>query len=261
LLHAVRTRFPDVTTLESLPDEFRNRCVLILDQFEQLSQRQAEHTPIFALIDRIAKAPAPHALSGVVGFRRDYTPDWMDFELQCGLRAEQLPVNLLAPPAAAQALTVLAAEAGFTLDQALVNKSIRAVTAPEGVSPIDIAISALSLANFVQQRGVTHVDNSDYTTAGGAQGFLLSFVQEKLDEIPEQLRGPLLTGLVLALVDATTNQRVVGDATTTEIASKAQIPKTCYLHTWIASRTQEFVCWKKLGTVDIGCHTRGLCRC
>ena len=80
-----------------------------------------------------------------------------------------------------QALTVLAAEAGFTLDQALVNNFIASVTAPGGVSPVDIAIGVLSLANFVQQRGVNHVNNSDYTTAGGAEGLLLSFVQEKLD--------------------------------------------------------------------------------
>ena len=73
LLHAIRSRFPDVTTLESLPSEFPHRCVLILDQFEQLSQRQADHAPIFALLDRIAKAPAPHALSAVVGFRREYS--------------------------------------------------------------------------------------------------------------------------------------------------------------------------------------------
>jgi hypothetical protein len=151
LLHAVRSRFPDVTTLESLPGEFPQRCVLILDQFEQLSQRQAEHAPIFALLDRIAKAPAPRALSAVVGFRREYSPDWLDFEQQCNFRAEQLPINLLAPPAASQALTVLAAEAGFTLDQALVNNFIASVTAPEGVSPVDIAIGVLSLANFVQK--------------------------------------------------------------------------------------------------------------
>ena len=54
-------------------------------------------------------------------------------------------------PTASQALTVLAAEAGFTLDQALVNNFIASVTAPEGVSPVDIAIGVLSLANFVQK--------------------------------------------------------------------------------------------------------------
>ena len=147
LLHAVRSRFPDVTTLESLPGEFPQRCVLILDQFEQLSQRQAEHAPIFALLDRIAKAPAPRALSAVVGFRREYSPDWLDFEQQCNFTAShQSPC-----PTASQALTVLAAEAGFTLDQALVNNFIASVTAPEGVSPVDIAIGVLSLANFVQK--------------------------------------------------------------------------------------------------------------
>jgi hypothetical protein len=102
LLHAIRSRFPDVTTLESLPGEFPHRCILILDQFEQLSQREAVHDPIFALLDRIAKAPAPRALSAVVGFRREYLPDWMDFEQQWFVRAEHLPINLLAPAVAAQ---------------------------------------------------------------------------------------------------------------------------------------------------------------
>ena len=77
--------------------------------------------------------------------------------------------------------------------------------------------------------------------AGGAEGLLLSFVQEKLDEIPEQLRGPLLTGLVLALVDPTSNQRVAGGATTAEIAHKAQAPEnlmTPYLDRLIHPRVR-----------------------
>ena len=41
LLHAVRSRFPDVTSLESFPSDFPVAVSCILDQFEQLSQKQA----------------------------------------------------------------------------------------------------------------------------------------------------------------------------------------------------------------------------
>jgi len=88
---------------------------------------------IFALLDRIAKAPAPHKLSVIVGIRREYMSDWADFEYACGFRAEQMPINLLAPVTAGDALVTLAGEAGFTLDQDLVDNFIAGVAGGFGL--------------------------------------------------------------------------------------------------------------------------------
>jgi hypothetical protein len=225
LLFAIRNRLPSINSLESLPEACSGRYILILDQFEQLQPSEPEHAPVFNLLERIAKAPAPHSLSAVVSFRREFAADWLDFEQSHCFRAEQLPpVNLLAPQTASDALVTLATEAGFTLDNALVKNFIASIQRPEGISPVDVGIGILGLANFVQQRGNTHVGLSEYKVAGGAEGLLLSFVQQKLEEIPEQTRGPLLKGIVLALVDFSNNQRVSGGASSATIASKAEMP-------------------------------------
>ncbi len=192
LLHALRTRFSDIASLESLPDQCPSRCVLIIDQLEQLSHKTNAHSPIFDLLGRIAKAPAPHILSAVVGFRREYLPDWSDFEYQFELRSEPLPIKLLAPSAASQTLIILTGEAGFTLDQALVDNFISSVTAAEGVSPVDIAIGVLSLANFVQQRGINHVHNSDYTSAGGVRDFCSPLSKRNSMRFPNSFAALLL---------------------------------------------------------------------
>ncbi len=233
LLHAIRSQLPGIESLESLPEACPKRCVLILDQFEQLRAGEPAHAPVFALLDRIAKAPAPHKLSALVGFRREYTADWLDLEKDYSFRAEQVPINLLAPRTAADALVTLASEVGFSLDQALVENFISGVASPQGVSPVDIAIAVLSLANFVQQRGTTHIGMKEYDLAGGAEGLLLSFVQQKLEEeVPEAMRAPLLKGIVLALVNASNNQRIAAGESAAVIASKAEAPETA-LTPWL----------------------------
>ena len=81
LLHAIQDQFPEIESLESLPAGSKSRWVLILDQFEQIRPGKPEQVPVFELLERIANEPAPHRLSAVIGFRREYQPDWSDFEL------------------------------------------------------------------------------------------------------------------------------------------------------------------------------------
>ena len=223
LLHALRAQFPQVDDLDSLPAEFPERCVLILDQFEQLSPKEPEHAPIFDLLERIAKSPAPHKLTAVVGFRREFLADWMDFEQSNGFMAGQIPINLLATSTASDALITLAGEAGLTLDNALVTNFINEVKTPDGISPVDVAIGILSLANFAQRQGQTHIGMAEYRLAGEAEGLLFSFVEQKLEEIPQPVRAPLLKGIVLSLVDLAKNQRVAEGASVEAIASQAQV--------------------------------------
>lgn len=226
LLYAIRSQFPGIESLESLPETCPRRCVLILDQLEQLRPNEPAHAQIFALLDRIAEAPAPHKLSVIIGFRRDYMPDWADLEYTRGFRAEQMPLNLLAPTTAGDALVTLAGAAGFTLDQALVDNFISGVTGAQGVSPVDIAIGVLSLANFVQQSGTAHVGLKEYSLAGGVEGLLLSFVEQKLEEVPEGLRAPLLKGIVLALVSPSSKQRIAAGKTSAAISVKAEMAES-----------------------------------
>ncbi len=232
LLHAIRARFPNINSLDLLPEACLERCVLILDQFEQLQASNPNHMPIFELVERVQRAPAPHKLSLVVAFRREYLPDWADFEQAHDFRAEQLAISLLAPRTARDAFVTLTSEAGFTLDEALVGNFISSVVRQSGVSPVDIAIGVLSLANFAQQSGNTHIGVTEYELAGGSEGLLLAFVQQKLEEIPENIRAPLLKGLVLALIDLSNNQRIAEGETAAAIAAKAEAPEST-LTTWL----------------------------
>ncbi len=228
LLHAIRNQFPDIESLNSLPDASNTRWVLILDQFEQLRSTKDEHLPIFELLARIVREPAPHRLSTVVSFRREYQADWADFEIAEHFRAEQVKLDLMPRPVAGDVIATLASEAGFSVDQKLIDNFLANIaqdsSRSERVSPLDVSIGLESLANFVQQRAANHITMNDYQLAGGAEGLLLLFIQQRLEEVPEAVRVPLLNGIVLSLVDLVTNQRVAEGGTAVTIASKAGLP-------------------------------------
>ena len=226
LLHAIQNQFSEIESLESLPGASKGRWVLILDQFEQLSAKNPDHLTVFRVLEKLAQEPAPHRLSAVVGFRRDYLPDWSDFELAQGFRAEQVAVNLMTRSVAADVVALLAGRAGFVLEQKLVDNFLANVAQEhlDRVSPLDISIGIESLANFAQQKGVDRITMSDYQLAGGAEGLLLVFVQQRLEEVPQPIRDPLLKGIVLTLIDFSNNQRVAGGASAVTIAEKAIVP-------------------------------------
>ncbi len=70
LLHAIQSVFPEVQSLDTLPSACKNRWVLILDQFEQISAQNPDHHPVFMLLERIVRENPPHKLSVVIRFRR-----------------------------------------------------------------------------------------------------------------------------------------------------------------------------------------------
>jgi hypothetical protein len=153
------------------------------------------------------RQPPPHQLSVIIGFRREYDSEWLDFEYALRFRAEKLPVNLLSRPAAEDAMATLSSAAGFTLEQALVTNFIATVATDQGVSPFDLAIGLLTPSNRVQQTGRTDITAAEYQFAGGAEGLLLAYVQDRLQEVPEAIRAGLVRGLVFTLVDPSTNLR------------------------------------------------------
>jgi hypothetical protein len=226
LLHAIRNQFPEIGSLDALPAASKSRWVLILDQFEQLRAGSPEYFPVFQLLERIVKEPRPHRLSPVVSFRREYQADWSDFELAHEFRAEQVAVNLMTRPVARDVTATLATKAGFSLEEKLVDNFLANIAQEQSgrVSPLDISIGLESLAKFAEQQGVDRITMDDYQLAGGAEGLLLAFVQQKLDEVPESIRPRLLQGIVLSLVDLATDHRVAEGNTAVAIASKASLP-------------------------------------
>ena len=241
LLHAFQSRYSEIESLNLLPDRCPARCVLILDQCEQLNPRQSEHGPVFELLKRIAKAPAPHKLTAVVAFRREFVSDWLDFEDASGFRSDQMAINLLAPQRAKDVLITLASEAGFSLDNKLVDDFVQNISRPGGILPVDIAIGILSLDNFVQRHVNAHVSVKEYQLAGGAEGLLRLFVEQKVDETPEAIRAPMLKGIVLTLVDLLKIQRVAEGASASAIAARAEIPEAVlrpWLERWAQPRVR-----------------------
>jgi hypothetical protein len=104
-------------------------------------------------------------------------------------------------------MATLSSAAGFTLEQALVTNFIATVATDQGVSPFDLAIGLLTPSNRVQQTGRTDITAAEYQFAGGAEGLLLAYVQDRLQEVPEAIRAGLVRGLVFTLVDPSTNLR------------------------------------------------------
>jgi hypothetical protein len=70
-------------------------CVIVLDQFEQLHPANSDHRPIFELLKHVGKeAPPPHRVKWIVAFRRDYGPEWRDFEIEHDFDARMIPIKL-----------------------------------------------------------------------------------------------------------------------------------------------------------------------
>lgn len=135
-------------------------------------------------------------------------------------------MNLLSRRVAQEVMATIASQAGFTLEQALIDRFLTGVSQPRGISPLDLSIGLESLANFARQRGIEEVTLQDYKLVGEAEGLFLSFVQEKFEEVPESIRPSIIKGMVLSLVDLSTNVRVAAGDTAAVIASKAGLTES-----------------------------------
>ena len=121
LLHAIRNaaNIPN----EDRPQDFAQllqrdgaaqRLVIALDQFEQL-QDDPHHRSIFAhLRDAVTQSRPPHRVTWIVAFRRDYEPDWRDFEERLNnFHPPRLPLRLLSTQQAQAVMATIAEESGF----------------------------------------------------------------------------------------------------------------------------------------------------
>jgi hypothetical protein len=99
-----------------------SRLVIATDQFEQLQTENAEHRVIFDYLRTlITQAQPPHNVTWIVAFRRDYEPDWRDFEEPLGRFHPRLSLRLFTEAHASGVMATIAAEAGFALNSALLS--------------------------------------------------------------------------------------------------------------------------------------------
>ena len=213
-------------TLSELLNASRERdAVIVLDQFEQLDRDDDQAKRIFeALVKACLLSPPPHRTTWIVAFRRDYDPEWRDFELENPkLKTTMLSLKLFNERQASGVMAAIAEEAGFTLDESLLSDLLNSFRSKEGISPVDIGISMLVLDNFARNKEEKHLTVSDYKIAGGSGGVLTSYLSEQLGRLPDAEREELLK-VLLQLADLTQNKRISGGKTLSELSEGAKLP-------------------------------------
>ena len=164
-------------------------AVIVLDQFEQLSvEKQPD---IFALLTTVIKQSPPHKLTWIIAFRREYDPEWRDFELSLGDNRYRpmLSLRLFSQAQAQNVFTILANEAGLILDQALVDSFISSMQCEGQISPVNISIGLLMLSELASRKQKTHLNLEDYQFAGESQGLFVGFIIAKLTRFSEMGSG------------------------------------------------------------------------
>ncbi|HEY6401125.1 MAG TPA: hypothetical protein VI479_06935, partial [Blastocatellia bacterium] len=229
LLHAIReTWLGDSTkplTLDELVNPSDNLCrqahVIVLDQFEQLRGSKS----IFRLLRKIAReAKPPHRVTWVIAFREEFSKDWMDFiwpELEREVRPPRdLPLRLFTPEQACEVISQLINDSGLSVEQAVVNNLVETAMVEGEVSPVDIGVGLLALAELSERRGRKTVTIRDYQFAGGAEGLLTQYVGRCLELFAKEDRETILKAM-LALRDPETNQRVAEGLGIDELTKEA----------------------------------------
>lgn len=190
LLHAIRETWPDGATRPSTLDELvnpsdglgRQTHVIVLDQFEQLRGSK----PIFRLLRKIAReAKPPHRITWVVAFRREFSADWMDFvspEQERGFRPPQdLSLRLFTAEQARAVIGQLVNESDLSIEQFVVDNLVESATIDGEVSPVDIGIGLLVLAELSERQSGRTVTIRDYQFAGGGEGLLTQYISRCLE--------------------------------------------------------------------------------
>jgi len=229
LLHAIRETWPDGATRPSTLDDLvnpsdelgRQAHVIVLDQFEQLRGSK----PIFRLLRKIAReAKPPHRITWVIAFRREFSADWMDFvspEQERGFRPPQdLSLRLFTTEQAREVIGQLVNESNLSIEQSVVDNLIEAATVEGEVSPVEIGISLLALAELHERQSGRTVTIRDYQFAGGAEGLLTQYISRCLELFAEEDQETILKAM-LALRNPETSERIAEGLTIDELAEEA----------------------------------------
>ena len=202
--HYLKTDYKQLEEVLNHPQE----GVIVLDQFEQLSLQK--HPDFFKFLTTLIKQSPPHKLTWVIAFRREYDPEWRDFELSLEDRYRHLPMlslKLFTQEQAKNIFIILANEAGLTLNQDLVDGFISSIEENGVISPVDISIALLTLNQLASQKQKSHLNLQDYHFAGGSEGLFVGYINDKLARFSELEQQELLKAL-LALIDANGYKRV-----------------------------------------------------
>ncbi|MGH9753568.1 MAG: hypothetical protein ACREA2_12360 [Blastocatellia bacterium] len=229
LLRAIQETWPEGVAKPATLDELvnpsdelgRQSHVIVLDQFEQLRGNK----PIFRLLRKIAReAKPPHRITWVIAFRREFSVDWMDFvspEQERGFRPPQdLSLRLFTADQSREVIGQLVNESNLLIEQAVVDNLVEAATVESEVSPVDIGIGLLVLAELHERQSGKTVTIRDYQFAGEAEGLLTQYISRCLELFPKESQEAILKAM-LALRDPITNQRIAEGLTAGEIAAEA----------------------------------------
>jgi hypothetical protein len=229
LLHAIRETWPDDAAKPSTLNELvtpsdglgRQSHVIVLDQFEQLRGSK----PIFRLLRKIAReARPPHRITWAIAFRREFSADWMDFvspEQERGFRPpKDMSLRLFTSEQAREVISQLVNESGLSVDQAVVDNLVEAATVEGEVSPVDIGIGLLALAELHERQGGKTVTIRDYQFAGGAEGLLTQYISRCLELFAKEDQETILKAM-LALRNPETSERIAEGLTIDELAKEA----------------------------------------
>ncbi len=240
LLRAIQEKWPEGAGRPASLDELvnpadalgRQQHIIVLDQFEQLRGSRK----MFALLRRIVReSRPPHRITWVIAFRREFSADWMDFvspELERGFRPPQdVSLRLFTADQAREVIGQLVNESNLkdSIEQSVINNLVEAATVEGEISPVDIGIGLLVLAELHERQSGNTITIRDYQFAGGAEGLLTQYISRCLDLFPKENQEAILKAM-LALRDAETNQRLAEgrglDELAMESGAEARLLKT-----------------------------------
>lgn len=231
LLRAIQEKWPEGATKPATLDELvnpvdglgRQSHVIVLDQFEQLRGSRK----IFQLLRRIVReSKPPHRITWVIAFRREFSADWMDFaspEQERGFRPPQdVSLRLFTAEQAREVIGQLVNESNLkdSIEQSVINNLVEAATVEGEVSPVDIGIGLLVLAELHERQSGQTITIRDYQFAGGAEGLLTQYISRCLELFPKEHQEAILKAM-LALRDPETNQRLAEGLTVDELATES----------------------------------------
>ncbi|HYH86098.1 MAG TPA: AAA family ATPase, partial [Pyrinomonadaceae bacterium] len=200
------------------------RHVVVLDQFEQL-HGSSTNGPVLRLLRKVAReAKPPHRVTWIVAFRREFRAEWEDFTLpekERGIYPSEISLRPFTAEQARNVISQLIAEAQLSIQEKVVANLVAAATVDGEVSPVDIGIGLLVLAELHDRQGGQTVTLDDYQFAGGAEGLLTQYLSRCLDTFPEADRQTILNAM-LALREPGTYQRIAEGRTCAELAQETK---------------------------------------
>lgn len=198
--------------------------VVVLDQFEQLHGSGANNQ-VLRLLRKVAReSKPPHRVTWLVAFRREFRAEWEDFTLpekERGIYPSEISLRLFTPEKARDVISQLIDEAKLSIQQKVVDNLVEAATVEGEVSPVDIGIGLLALAELHDRQGGQTITLDDYQFAGGAEGLLTQYIGRCLDTFPEADRQTILDAM-LALREPENYRRIAEGKTCAELAEETK---------------------------------------